>query len=213
MLESTPALLVVTAERLCALEGIKQVSMRRIATVAGQRNPAAVQYHFGTKVELLRTIIRYRIGPYDARQIEMCAALDAEGRGLDVRGLVEASLAPFALLEPPDSMFVAFLAELMKDPDEFVVVWGGLEPDLLAGSRLLDSRLQGALEDLPDPLRGIRLNLAISAGLSAIARSHDEAGGGSAFQAPLDLLLADLVEATTAFRTAPVPAGADRLQR
>jgi AcrR family transcriptional regulator len=214
MLESTPALLARTAERLFAVEGIQQVSMRQIADAAGQRNPAVVQYHFGTKLELMRAIVRLRIGPYDRRQLELCAALDAQGRTFDVRGLVEASLEPFAMLEPPDSWFVRFLAELMKDPDEFTEVLAGVEPELVTGSKLLETRLERALEHLPRPLFEIRLNLAINAGLSAIARSHEAGGGGGgggALQVPIDVLLADLIEATTAFLEVPAPASAAAL--
>jgi AcrR family transcriptional regulator len=211
MLESTPALLARTAERLFAVEGIQQVSMRQIADAAGQRNPAVVQYHFGTKLELMRAIVRLRIGPYDRRQLQLCAALDAEGRTFDVRGLVEASLEPFAMLEPPDSWFVRFLAELMKDPDEFTEVLAGVEPELVTGSKLLEARLERALDHLPRPLFEIRLNLAINAGLSAIARSHEAGSHAAALQVPIDVLLADLIAAITAFLEVPAPASAAKL--
>jgi AcrR family transcriptional regulator len=211
MLESTPALLARTAERLFADEGIQQVSLRQIADAAGQRNPAVVQYHFGTKLELMRAIVRLRIGPYDRRQLELCAALDAQGRTFDVRGLVEASLEPFAMLEPPDSWFVRFLAELMKDPDEFTEVLAGVEPEHVTGSKLLETRLERALEHLPRPIFEIRLNLAINAGLSAIARSHEADGHAAGLQVPIDVLLADLIEATTAFLEVPAPASAAAL--
>jgi AcrR family transcriptional regulator len=208
MLESTPALLVRTSERLFALEGIQQVSLRQIADTAGQRNPAAVQYHFGTKLELMRMIVRFRIGPYDDRQVQLCAAMDAEGQALDLRGLVAASLEPFATLEPPDSWFVGFLAQLMKDPDEFTEVLAGIDDELLAGAQLIQARFDDALQHLPRALREIRLNLAINAGLSAIARSHEKRAEKAPLDVPIGLLLADLVEATTAFLQAPAPAEA-----
>ena len=205
MLESTQARLILAAERLYALEGIDRVSLRQIADASGQRNPAAVQYHFGTKLELIRMIVRYRIGPYGQRQVEMCKELDAQGRSLDVRGLVEASLRPFAELEPPDSHFVRFLAELTKNPGLFAEVHAGVEDELLAGSRLLESRLLEALADLPPELRYLRLQLAINAGLSAIARAHEQRGGPSADALPTALLVADLIETITAFLHAPAP--------
>jgi AcrR family transcriptional regulator len=205
MLESTQVRLILAAERLYATEGIDRVSLRQIADASGQRNPAAVQYHFGTKVELLRMIMRYRIGPYGQRQIEMCKEFDAQGRSHDVRGLVEASLRPFAELEPSDSHFVRFLAELTKKPGLFAEVYAGLDDELLAGSRLLEARLEEALADLPPEVRHLRLQVAINAGLSAIARAHEQRGGSSVNALPTALLVADLIETLTAFLHAPVP--------
>src|SRR3954447_16934904 len=50
--------ILVTAERLFAEHGVFAVSNRQISEAAGQGNNAAVNYHFGTKTDLVRAIVR-----------------------------------------------------------------------------------------------------------------------------------------------------------
>lgn len=60
--------LLETAERLFALEGIDAVSLRRVATEAGQRNCNALQYHFGTRELLIDAIVEARMTPLNQRR-------------------------------------------------------------------------------------------------------------------------------------------------
>ena len=48
--------LIETAERLFAEKGIDNVSLREINRAAGQKNVAALHYHFGTRESLLEAI-------------------------------------------------------------------------------------------------------------------------------------------------------------
>jgi hypothetical protein len=156
-------------------------------------------------LELLRAIVRLRMDPVNRRQLQMCDDLAEQGRALDLRGLVEASLLPFAEVEPEDSHFVRFLAELMKDPDLFLEVHAEVEDELLEGSKVLESRFNQALAELPVELRFVRLNLAINAGLSAIARSREQRDARGVASLPTSVLVADLIETMTAFLEAPAP--------
>src|SRR5688572_24033192 len=45
------------AEQLFAQQGVDRVSLREIAIAAGQRNVSAATYHFGSKRELIETIL------------------------------------------------------------------------------------------------------------------------------------------------------------
>ena len=94
--------LKAVALRLFAQRGVDGVTVRQIAEAAGQKNHAAVGYHFGSKDELVRAVI-----VDGARRIDLCrnAWLDAvEARGgpatvLEVvEGLVRTSLDP----DPPE---------------------------------------------------------------------------------------------------------------
>lgn len=58
--------MILVAEELFAREGINEVSLRTIASAAGQSNVAAVQYHFGGRDGLLRAIFDHRV-----RQMEV----------------------------------------------------------------------------------------------------------------------------------------------
>jgi AcrR family transcriptional regulator len=84
------------AERLMAERGIAGVSLNEINTAAGQRNTAALHYHFGGREGLLRAIMR-RHGPWlRARHDELYAEVIGGGRERDVRGLVEVIVLPVA---------------------------------------------------------------------------------------------------------------------
>src|SRR5262245_40654380 len=111
-----PEDLVRTAERLFATNGIDAVSLRQIAVDAGYRNPAAVQYHFGSKAALLQAILEYRLPAVTRRRLELLGQLDAGGRGHDVRGLVEVFARPLLELDR-DAHYVEFLARLIERPE------------------------------------------------------------------------------------------------
>src|SRR5215208_1928697 len=69
---NTQEAILKAAERLYAEHGVFAVSNRQVSEAAGQGNNAAVGYHFGTKTDLVRAIIRKhatRIEEIRARQL------------------------------------------------------------------------------------------------------------------------------------------------
>ncbi|MFG1925307.1 TetR/AcrR family transcriptional regulator [Cryptosporangium sp. NPDC048952] len=66
--EATRDAILSTAERLFAERGLNNVSNRQVSEAAGQGNNAAVSYHFGTKTDLVRAIIRRSNGPISERR-------------------------------------------------------------------------------------------------------------------------------------------------
>src|SRR5262245_25240441 len=76
--------LLLTAERLFATLGVDNVSLRQIASEAGYSNPATIQYHFGSKEGLYRSIIEFRMPDLDRRRVEL---LEQIGDDLDARGI------------------------------------------------------------------------------------------------------------------------------
>ncbi len=110
----TAELLLKTAERLYALEGVDRVSTRNIAREAGQKNHSALQYHFGGRDQLIDAILSYRMTPLNTRRQEMLREYQAKDQPSTVRDLVELFLRPFAeeLLKPPaDSYYVSLIAQ------------------------------------------------------------------------------------------------------
>ncbi|MGN5238366.1 TetR/AcrR family transcriptional regulator [Rhodococcus sp. SJ-3] len=69
--EATRELLLTTAERLFAEQGLSLVSMRHIVEAAGQGNNSALKYHIGTRADLIRAIVRKHGEPVAARAREM----------------------------------------------------------------------------------------------------------------------------------------------
>jgi AcrR family transcriptional regulator len=111
------------AERLFAEHGVAGTSVRAI-TEQAQVNVAAVNYHFGTKENLIRAVIARRASGLEAARSEALDALEArtstEGRVPSVGELVEAMIAPiFAQALSKDSgwpHFIRFVSRLVWEP-------------------------------------------------------------------------------------------------
>ncbi|WP_406152551.1 TetR/AcrR family transcriptional regulator [Streptomyces sp. NBC_01023] len=157
---STRLHLIATAERLFAEHGINAVSMRRIATDAGQRNDNAVQYHFGSKQGLVDAVFEHRQVPIDVRRTALIDGFDREGRGSDPYAITEAFVLPLAeLLEaaPGGSWYLRFCvqAAYTLHPDVATLTLNDLEarPGTRGLARLRERAGEVlAAEDMPAPL-------------------------------------------------------------
>lgn len=92
---ATRALLKRVARRMFATRGISAVGLREVAVEAGQRNTAAVHYHFGTKDDLLRELLIDGAKAIDRRRQEIVDQAEARGApSIDdvVRAFVQPSL-------------------------------------------------------------------------------------------------------------------------
>ncbi|HUF17319.1 MAG TPA: TetR/AcrR family transcriptional regulator [Thermoanaerobaculia bacterium] len=72
----TRELLLDTAERLFAARGIDAVSLRDI-TAEAEANIAAVNYHFGSKENLIREVISRRLQPLNEERLRLLDAFAA----------------------------------------------------------------------------------------------------------------------------------------
>ena len=77
--EATRELLMVTAERLIAMNGVEGVSLREIQAAAGQSNSSVITYHFGSQAGLVRALLEFRYRKINARRAELLR--EARGRG------------------------------------------------------------------------------------------------------------------------------------
>ncbi|ALE74192.1 MULTISPECIES: TetR/AcrR family transcriptional regulator [unclassified Pseudonocardia] len=104
------------AERLFAEHGVHAVSNRAVAEAAGQGNNTVVGYHFGTKADLVRALIRRQAGAMDARREETAARLPPEA---DLRDWVDALVRPVAdhlAAAGAPTWYARFGAQVMTDP-------------------------------------------------------------------------------------------------
>ncbi len=92
---STRERLLDAAEQVMAERGFNAASLRQITSRAGA-NLAAVNYHFGSKLELVQAVFARRLGPMNAERLEQLEAVMAEaGDGRpDLRGILRAFLGP-----------------------------------------------------------------------------------------------------------------------
>jgi AcrR family transcriptional regulator len=139
------------AERLFAEHGVHEVSNRQVAEAAGQGNTAVVGYHFGTKADLVRAIVRRHSAAIAATREEMVARIDGSD---DLRDWLECLVRPtfdhMATLGTP-SWFARFGAQVMTDPalSEILVDESLGSPILL---RIIDG-LHACLPSLPTAVR------------------------------------------------------------
>jgi AcrR family transcriptional regulator len=91
---ATKAAVFNSAERLFALHGFQNVSVRDIIADAGV-NLASVNYHFGSKDALLFEIFRRRAGELNRERARLLhEAMDRSGGKPDLRAVLAAWIAP-----------------------------------------------------------------------------------------------------------------------
>jgi AcrR family transcriptional regulator len=150
--------ILTAAERLFAERGVYAVSNRQVSEAAGQGNNAAVGYHFGTKADLIRAIVR----KHDGRIEEIRSRLLAQiGDSTDVRDWVDCLVRPvpehLADLGSP-TWYARFCAQVMTDPALYEIM---IEESL--GSPTLRQVIDGlrrCLPDLPADVRAERGDMA-----------------------------------------------------
>lgn len=121
--EVTKERILDIAERLLADHGVTGTSIRMITDGAGV-NVAAVNYHFGTKEQLVRAVIARRLAGIEAARAEAFDALDAktakENRVATVVELAEMMIVPIltqALAENSGwPSFIRFVSRLAWEP-------------------------------------------------------------------------------------------------
>src|SRR5258708_9977901 len=88
--------LILAAERLFAERGIDGVSLRELNQAAGQKNVSGLQYHFGTKADLLAAVFAHRVPKIEARRQAMLAQMKVAGGMSHLRLALDAMVGPFA---------------------------------------------------------------------------------------------------------------------
>jgi AcrR family transcriptional regulator len=83
------------AEELFGEEGVDRVSVRDVTERAGV-NVAAINYHFGSKEELIAAVFMRRLGPLNAARLELLtrAEREAGAGGPTVEKILEAFILP-----------------------------------------------------------------------------------------------------------------------
>jgi len=84
----------VYAERLFAAGGVEQVTIRQIALASGQGNVSAVQYHFGSKDQLLEQILAEHMEALDLRRRSLMDEQELAADAPDLEGLLRILVEP-----------------------------------------------------------------------------------------------------------------------
>ncbi|GGR67173.1 TetR/AcrR family transcriptional regulator [Streptomyces roseolus] len=194
--------LIRAAEELFAAQGVDGAQLRDVTRLAGQANPSAVQYHFGSRAGLLDAVMAGRLARTE--QVLVSLAYDA---GAGVRELVAALVTAEAseLRTERGRRCLRISAQLSHESG----IRSRTPHPTLAGTAYwaLIERLADRLaaDGLPEPLLLERVDLALTVVGAALADRARQYLAGAEPLTDEPLFLADLVETTTALLRAARP--------
>jgi AcrR family transcriptional regulator len=195
---STKQQIVRAAERLFATHGLDGVSLRQIGVAAGNGNNSAVQYHFGSKDQLVQAIFEDRLPHLDERR----RLLVAQRRPDDLRSWVECYVLPILEQgEQEGSHYLGFVAMLQQSAHREVFERIPEEPR--ESTRLFRERVGELLAHIPEPLRTHRVAQALALSVHATAdRERVRAHGYDVISFAVHVT--DLLDGLVGFLEAPV---------
>ncbi|MEU8891827.1 TetR family transcriptional regulator [Streptomyces sp. NPDC048442] len=192
--------LIRAAEEVFAAQGVDGAQLRDVVRLAGQSNPSAVQYHFGSRAGLLDAVMAGR-----QERTEQVLAPLLTACGVSVRELITALVAAEAteLATDRGRRCLRVSAQLSHESG----VRSRTPHPTLAGTSYwqLIERVEAALVrgGLPEPLLLERIDLALTLVGAAMADRARQYLAGVAPLTGQNVFLADLVETTTALLGAP----------
>ncbi|MFK4087595.1 TetR/AcrR family transcriptional regulator [Kribbella sp. NPDC020789] len=200
---ATRELILETAERMFAERGIHEVSNRQVSEAAGQGNNTAVGYHFGTKTDLIRAILRRHAAAIEERRAAMVAAVQGSG---ELRDWVECLVRPttdYLAAQGVPTWMARFNAQLMTDPalreevfDELLI-----PPSVLV---IIDA-LHECIGEQPLPVRMERSAMARIVIVQMIAdHERDLAEGRATARTSWHDVATGLIDGIVGILTAPV---------
>ncbi|SEL32411.1 transcriptional regulator, TetR family [Sphingomonas palmae] len=188
------------ARRLFAERGIAAVGMREVVETAGQRNAAAVHYHFGSKDDLLRELLVDGAALIDAGRREMFDALEAEGTPR-LRDVVRAMVLPIVAFSGPTGEHETYFRFIVNVQNERRALFRDTVPEHSEGFRRFVAHVHRLLAPLPAATINQRIlfaSLSLQTLVAAREASLDRLGSGDHhFWSRADALagLLDAVEA------------------
>ncbi|WP_310618378.1 TetR/AcrR family transcriptional regulator [Flexibacterium corallicola] len=127
--------LLDSAESLLAENGLGSTSVRMITEMAGA-NVAAVNYHFGSKEDLVRAVILRRLSEIDDMRMQRLDALEVGGRSPSIEEITRAFIEPLivhGISRETGKMvpFIVLVRQVMSDPEVGQKLTHGWETPLM----------------------------------------------------------------------------------
>jgi AcrR family transcriptional regulator len=120
--EETRNQIKAAAQMLFARHGVDAVTVQQIVDAAGQRNNAALHYHFRTKEELIRQMVVDGATVLDARRREMLDEMEQRGGPANIREVMLVLIMPVIELGDDERWrgYIRFTSHLQaSDPKTF----------------------------------------------------------------------------------------------
>lgn len=195
--EETRVLLVETAERLFARHGYEAVTLAQIRSAAGQNNASVISYYFGSKENLLRAVLEYRLPAISADRDALVRRMRASGGELTPREALWGFVQPLANSLREGNHYVALLDRLIET-ELLGGAFTSADPAVTASGLGIDAALDAALTDIPEDLRRRRILMVYDSALRTLARFDREGATPSRAE------LATLVDAWQGLLEAPL---------
>lgn len=141
------------ALRLFAERGVDGVTVREIATAAGQKNHGAVGYYFSSKELLVRELVLDGAIEIDRRRNAELDAIEATGGPRTVRDVVDVLIFP-ATAEPNDEYYIRFIVMLTMTHRDLMM--DALENRWNSGYRRCLDHLRALMPAMPRLLQNQR---------------------------------------------------------
>ncbi|MEU6146166.1 TetR family transcriptional regulator [Streptomyces sp. NPDC047081] len=154
---ATRQALLDAAERLFAEHGVHAVGNRQISEAAGQGNNTAVVYHFGTKADVVRALIRRHAERIEVLRVRM---LEDIGDSPDLRDWVDLSVRSVTEHQEElgcPSWYARFIAQVSADPALYTLA----EEEFYAVSPGLRAAEEGLTRCVPELSEGVRAERAV----------------------------------------------------
>jgi AcrR family transcriptional regulator len=162
--------LLLTGERLFAIHGLDNVSLRQINMEAGQRNSSAAHYHFGSKDALIAAIYEYRMEYLNVRRNELLAALPATSSPRSVISMIEILVYPMVEVAENSEgghSYLRFFSQLFSHPKlDLTSMWRRQFGESVGR---VYYELRTALPEIPDEVFGPRFGLIWLLAVNALA--------------------------------------------
>jgi AcrR family transcriptional regulator len=181
---STRDRIKLEARRLFAARGVDAVAVRDILAAAGQSNGSALNYYFGTKENLIETLVGDALAIAHARWGEALDAAEAAGGPKTIREVLDIlllrGLTPHAAdADEASARFLAMLLQARRDLVRKVTA----ARKLSAYDRAL-RHIKRLLPELPEAARNQRLLFYFWASTSILAVLESAAKPGGGYSAP-----------------------------
>ena len=148
------------AQRLFAQHGIDGVTVADIVAAAGQRNKASLQYHFGSKDELIGELLVDGAQKVDAFRLALLDQMAADGGPRHVRDVLDAFVRPvyqLTVTEAEGSTYLRFLSNVQLTHRELFRAHIGAKWN--TGYRRCLEHFRQLLAHIPAPVLEQRMSL------------------------------------------------------
>lgn len=148
------------AQRLFAQHGIDGVTVADIVAAAGQRNKASLQYHFGSKDELIGELLVDGARKVDAFRLALLDQMAEDGGPRHVRDVLDAFVRPvyqLTVTESEGSTYLRFLSNVQLTHRELFRAHIGAKWN--TGYRRCLEHFRQLLAHIPAPVLEQRMSL------------------------------------------------------